>query len=466
MISIWVVSAKGSGDVARRSPRLQDHLSRRCAFDTQPMRLTPPLLAVMLGRAPRAPSIARHNLHQRLDAAAANEEEAALVGRVNRCTAFNAAVAAGALTGTYCLNSQPAFQGWVAAAGAALVFGGSSLPSKHPAAANAGTLGFQLWVTIGNASLNLLLLLLLHVPIRWSAPGMLGAMTLTLTQLFAWPAIQRLGAAVGPGVWCGVGMVTSFTWGTTVFGESLHSPPLAAAALGALILGVGGVASSQFVAGRRTANVSETNDLEAVKPPAQLELSSTTANMEPESNSQRSQRASRSPARTVAVGTGIACAVATGVFDGSLMAPFSYYRAAADGVAVGNVALTYLGGFALAMPVVGTLPLLLTLGTREVWLASRGLPSERRRFLNLPCALTGVGSGALWAAANVLSVHATMRLGQAVGFPLTQVCVVVSSLWGILYFGELRDRLALTVFACASLLVLAGAAALKVSGLG
>ena len=46
-----------------------------------------------------------------------------------------------------------------------------------------------------------------------------------------------------------------------------------------------------------------------------------------------------------------------------------------------------------------------------------------------------------------------------------QVCVVVSALWGILYFGELRsDRAALTLFTCASAVVLGSAAALKLAG--
>ena len=57
----------------------------------------------------------------------------------------------------------------------ALVFGGSSLPAKHPAAVAASTLSYQVWVTVGNVALNLLLLLLLHVPIRWDWWGVAGA---------------------------------------------------------------------------------------------------------------------------------------------------------------------------------------------------------------------------------------------------------------------------------------------------
>ena len=66
----------------------------------------------------------------------------------------------------------------------------------------------------------------------------------------------------------------------------------------------------------------------------------------------------------------------------------------------------------------------------------------------------------------MLSVHASMRLGQAVGFPLTQVCVVISALWGIGYFGELQHCAALATFGGSAVVVLAGAAALKLAGQG
>mmetsp|Transcript_15547 Transcript_15547/g.23482 ORF Transcript_15547/g.23482 Transcript_15547/m.23482 type:complete len:146 (+) Transcript_15547:1-438(+) len=143
------------------------------------------------------------------------------------------------------------------------------------------------------------------------------------------------------------------------------------------------------------------------------------------------------------------------------MAPFSAYRASVP--ASPTAALSYLGSFAVALPVVALVPLLLAHMGRD--LLSRSSASFWR-FFNLPCALSGVATGALWATGNVLSVHATMRLGQAVGFPLTQVCVVVSALWGTLYFGELQHRLALALFCGSSLAVLVGAALLKLGGSG
>jgi len=49
-------------------------------------------------------------------------------------------------------------------------------------------------------------------------------------------------------------------------------------------------------------------------------------------------------------------------------------------------------------------------------------------------AIPALTSGVLWGSANVMSTHATLHLGQAVVFPLSQLCVMITALWGIYYF--------------------------------
>lgn len=362
--------------------------------------------------------------------------------------------AAGSLGALWATSSSPQLQGAVAACGAIFTFGASSLPAKHPAAAAAGPLLFQLWVTVGNALLNLLLLILLRVELQWSGWGVLGAAALTATQLFAWPAIQSLGAAAGPGIWCGVGMLTSFLWGVAVFGERLRSPILGAAAVGMLVAGVAGVAASQSIAARKDAQdpAPAANEMQPAKAPAP--------------NAAEAASAADAGGGQSWLASGVACALATGVCDGSLMAPFSAFRAGQADAAGSAVALLYLGGFALALPAVALVPIGLALALRHARSKERHGGSVPPAPPFTAAALPGVCCGGLWAAGNVLSVHATMRLGQAVGFPLTQVCVLVSALWGILYFGELRDRRALTLFGASSMVVITGAAALKLAGGG
>ena len=440
--------------------------------------------------------------------------EREVVERVRRASTIAWVLAVGALALLLAVTEHA--QGFVGAAGAVFVFGASSLPAKHPAASAAGPLGFQLWVTLGNAGLNALLLLLLRVPARWDWWGVTGALVLTATQVFAWPAIQALGAAAGPGIWCGIGMTSSFVWGVAVFGEALSSPSLATVALLGLVVGVAAVASSQAIAQRRSAASSAWSveltpaqeDVEAAAAASgdvvaaeegafSVAASADTAAPDggvgaaPAGGGRDGTRSGGGGGPlTLGLAGGVACAVCTGLLDGSLMAPFSAYRRTGGGAALSpdEAALRYLGAFALGLPVVALPPIVVALAVRAATLpaaagggdaggvsdrsgggggggggAGRMTWAVRQREL-MAAAVPGLSCGGLWAAGNVLSVHATLRLGQAVGFPLTQVCVVVSALWGIVYFRELRDRLALALFTAASCVVLASAAALKVAG--
>eukprot|EP00747_Dinoflagellata_sp_TGD_P103802 gnl/TRDRNA2_/TRDRNA2_169081_c1_seq5.p1 gnl/TRDRNA2_/TRDRNA2_169081_c1~~gnl/TRDRNA2_/TRDRNA2_169081_c1_seq5.p1 ORF type:complete len:914 (+),score=160.47 gnl/TRDRNA2_/TRDRNA2_169081_c1_seq5:302-2743(+) len=352
------------------------------------------------------------------------------VRRIERASMLAWAFAAASLTAVFTLPEK--WQGWAGAAGAVLTFGSSSPAGKHPAAAAAGPLGFQLWVTVGNILLNMLLILISRKPIQWNGWGAIGAATLTATQVFAWPALQRLGAAAGPGIWCGISMVTSYMWGISVFGEKMASPVLAAAAIGILVLGAGGVGASQVLANHRQAKT----------PSARKKCS-------------------------CSMMCGLLCTIITGLLDGSLMVAFSAYKKSplANDLGPHAVVLQYLGSFALGLPVIALPALIVALAIQGSAL-SKTVPLKKQMRSLLAAAGPGINTGGLWAVGNMLSIHATMRLGQAVGYPLSQSCIVVSALWGIFYLREMRDPAALGLFAASGAVVLAGAAALKLGGIG
>ena len=54
--------------------------------------------------------------------------------------------------------------------------------------------------------------------------------------------------------------------------------------------------------------------------------------------------------------------------------------------------------------------------------------------------LPGTFSGLIWNIANFTSFFAVLNLGISVGFPLTQMALFISVLWGLLYFHEIRSR--------------------------
>lgn len=399
-------------------------------------------------------------------------------------------------------------RGYLGAAGAIVIFGSASVPAKHPGASILGTFRFQRLVTAGNSIATLSLALgeyaYLHLSARdgmrvpsleatlW---GSIGAVILTLIQLCAWPAMQRLGAAGGPGIWCGVGMVTSFFWGCVAFSDPVESISKALLAIFVLVLGVGFVAISQtsvplkmeklvlrkfggkisWVSAGQEYEIVLTSDVQGeVKPHHRSEEEegiSLESTMEEECG--HSKDGTRTSSLSLAAGLGFA--VATGLFDGSLMTAFTAYKSEAGDVPPNvdtivfeeSLALSYLVSFGaslslLALPLIGiVLRCVPELSSPDR--KNAGPPSlvselqERQQKVPLGTTQAGVATGILWAIGNFSGIHATLGLGQAIGFPLTQVCVLVSAGWGMLGFNEIPHASSRACFGSASLLVLAGA---------
>lgn len=77
-----------------------------------------------------------------------------------------------------------------------------------------------------------------------------------------------------------------------------------------------------------------------------------------------------------------------------------------------------------------------------------------RKFM-LQETVIGAVAGAGWNAANLMSFIAIASLGLAIGYPLTQVAILISVFWGLLYFKEVAQRKS-------SLAIYGGAAAILI----
>jgi glucose uptake protein GlcU len=64
-------------------------------------------------------------------------------------------------------------------------------------------------------------------------------------------------------------------------------------------------------------------------------------------------------------------------------------------------------------------------------------------------ALPGLLSGMLWCTGNFLSIYGVLLLGQATAYPSVQAGLIVSGLWGIFYYKELKKWQILIWFASA-----------------
>jgi Transmembrane family, TMEM144 of transporters len=82
----------------------------------------------------------------------------------------------------------------------------------------------------------------------------------------------------------------------------------------------------------------------------------------------------------------------------------------------------------------------------------RPVPSFQVRLAAGPALSTGL----MWSLGNFFSIYATEFLGMAIAFPLVQCNLVVSSLWGILYYREVQGASAVAAFFASTGVVLLG----------
>jgi hypothetical protein len=120
---------------------------------------------------------------------------------------------------------------------------------------------------------------------------------------------------------------------------------------------------------------------------------------------------------------GILCVIGCGAFNGSMMVPARHND---DPQTKGIVYLVSFGiGVGCVTPVLFVL----------YFLVKRELPKFHVKVALLP----GLCTGTIWSIANVGTTYAVLSpLGLTVGFPLSQACLIVSGLWAIIVFKEIR----------------------------
>jgi glucose uptake protein GlcU len=142
---------------------------------------------------------------------------------------------------------------------------------------------------------------------------------------------------------------------------------------------------------------------------------------------------------------GILCATYVGIANGSFMTPLKYANKEVTGL---EYLFSFGVGSALATVV---LVFLYNLYRRQI---NRDFSPLNFHFET--CAKPALLTGVLWSAGNACSIVAISRLGVAVGWPLVQCQLVVSTSWGVWYYREVRGRKAIAGFFASAAFVLFG----------
>eukprot|EP00928_Gymnodinium_smaydae_P079169 TRINITY_DN63169_c0_g1_i1.p1 TRINITY_DN63169_c0_g1~~TRINITY_DN63169_c0_g1_i1.p1 ORF type:complete len:452 (+),score=71.44 TRINITY_DN63169_c0_g1_i1:149-1504(+) len=371
---------------------------------------------------------------------------------------------------------------WLGVLVAWLSFGSFAVPMKWPAVVDARVhpLVYQsyktFWVFVTSY------LVLLFQPYEFSVWGLASGFSWVPAGIAAVVAVQNVGIAYGQAMWQVTVIATNFVWGFAILrDEGVRNPWIAALALVCIVLGVAGMTlafnlrpAASVNADGLEAHLNETpavggadRGLEAPDHPRSSVVSvlsrassCSTTPQSPAGSRSASMRRSFSdvrfaaddvedfPAdvsqpsaaprswssealsqprhRKVSFALGVSAALFNGIWGGSNLVPAKY--SAYHGI---HFVISFSTGALVANVVLGVVYVVLA---KLVWRAP--LPRLELRAMAVP----GLISGCLWSLGNFCSLYVLSVFGQGIGNAFLQSSVMVSGLWGILYYREMTGR--------------------------
>ena len=239
-------------------------------------------------------------------------------------------------------------------------------------------------------------------------------------------AVQNAGLAVSQGVWSTGIVIVSFLWGLCVFQETLKSVWGAAGGAGMLVIGLWGMSyfSQPEKGGRK-----ESDDVGVGVP----------------SDSKTLLPASDSPTPLTSPSSrrykGLLAAVFNGFWGGSIMVPMHYAPKSTQGL-----------GYVISFAVGASLITMWLWGLLWMKVGYKQLPSMHYKEMIGP----GGTAGLLWSIGNIASMLTVDSLGEAVGYSICQSSLLVSGMWGIFYFKEVKSAKKRGMWLASAAITLAG----------
>jgi len=383
--------------------------------------------------------------------------------------------------------------GWYAAVAAALGFGSFGVPIKGDKATrlNIDPLVMQSYKVI-MCFLTCWLVVPLGEPFSFTPWGIVSGVFWVPGATAGIYGIRNAGLAISVGTWSSLIVITSFCWGILVFREGVKSIPGAFFAVCLLCAGLGGMSrfshppkpkdialedSSEIipltgsgddleqtttaptvpgVVGKlaKRKGVPQSTDIAGgVAPVVDIEKSAAPqdgasrvptpppsggiAPMELDSMPEGAKEIVLLDGRVVLTRRqlGLLGAVFNGTWGAMNLIPMHYAKAKGFGGA--SYLISFACGSAIVLVLVWILRYLFHMH-RSSWShrdAYAALPSFHLQEMWLP----GLLSGTLYSIGNFSSIIATTHLGQGVGYSVCQSSMLVSGIWGIFWFGEVKS---------------------------
>jgi hypothetical protein len=253
--------------------------------------------------------------------------------------------------------------------------------------------------------------------------GILSALFWVPAAVAAVYAVQNAGLALAQGFWSSLIVLVSFSWGICVFQEQVRSILGALVSVTIMVMGIWGMSYYSASDDDKEYNrdvQSESSMLDEFRQPIIPINDENTDHPNGLPTSNRKRR------------IGLLAAAFNGIWGGSVMAPMKYAPEEAHGT-----------GFVISFAI-GAVIITLSLWIAR-WIynytytnswsrAYRELPSMHLQVMLLPGCLAGL----LWSIGNICSMISVNNLGQSIGYSVTQAAMLVSGMWGIFYYQEVK----------------------------
>ena len=363
--------------------------------------------------------------------------------------------------------------GWIAALVSAFAFGSFAVPIKGEAAnsVDIDPLVMQTYKTT-ICFLTSWLVLLYGQEFTYTPWGIVSGIFWIPGGTMAIFAVRNAGLAVSQGTWSSMIVAVSFIWGIFGFHEGVKNKVQASLAVVIMIFGLCGmsyysapsiVASNGSIHddsspilyrvlntmdkdGKSDISTSASYDHLPVKDreksslesPSRCEIDTSSLDLEMfnsndiinDQNDQQSlvicgKRINRRLA-------GLISAFGCGIWGGSIMVPMHFAPSNAGG-------LGYIISFAIGASIVNIFLWIMRYFYNVYYTGSfqkgwNALPSFHFKVMWLP----GAVAGSVWSVGNIASIVSVQYLGEGVGYSLSQSSMLISGLWGIIWFREIR----------------------------
>mmetsp|Transcript_9175 Transcript_9175/g.12755 ORF Transcript_9175/g.12755 Transcript_9175/m.12755 type:complete len:410 (-) Transcript_9175:542-1771(-) len=386
--------------------------------------------------------------------------------------------------------------GWAAALVSIFAWGSFGVPVKGKTCSrlNVDPLVMQTYKTSWCFLTSWLVIPVLGVQAKFTYWGIISGLFWVPGATAGIYGIQNAGLAIAVGTWSALVVLSSFFWGVFVFHEGVKSFPRACSAVLLLCVGLvgmaqysqpkkkidayndvgngnkndekikrgtnmsdyegdGGSSDEEGATRKRADKVAEISSLE-IEPLVsdENEMNDDEVYKEKKDNTTWTFRIGKRRLKFTKRQMGIICAAINGAWGGTCMIPLHYARE--EGFGGPGYVISFASGSMIVTVWIWALRYLYILDRLnfEFKEAYEIMPSFYLREMWMQGSLAGI----LYSIGNFGSIISVTMLGQGVGYSCTQLSLLVSGLWGIFYFGEIKGGETIFGWLSAASLTIAG----------